>query len=381
MDGTHLPDPEQSSLVALARSIHAASIDPQAWPAALEGMRLRLGASVVTIGHHDFGSGAESALFEAPLDTDLCVQMAAFSARNPWFLSSEDYVAGRVVAGDDLISPRDLRRTDFYRDFLQPRGLLHRLCGVVSRDRQGMHFLCALRSECERGFGEGERSDLQQMLAHVALSLESQWRWQEAADMSHALLELSDGESQALMLVTAEARLVHRNRVAGQLLQGPGGLALEDHTLRAGNPAEQRLLREAISRACGDPASADQPQVLSLAGAAGGAPLVVVVRRTGPVFQRGASGRRPLALLSVRCGSAAHDAARCVFARHYELTLAQARVSSLIYGGRSLAAIAASLHVSENTVRSHLKQIFQKTGTHSQMDLVHLHARICPGWT
>ncbi len=381
MDGSQLPALEQASLADLARSIHGASIDPQAWPAALEGMRQRLDASVVMIGHHDFDSGAESILFEAPPDAGVCVQMAAFSARNPWFLSSEDYVAGRVVAGDDVISPHELRRTDFYRDFLRPRGLLHRLCGVVSRDRRGMHFLSALRAESRQGFGENERGELQQMLAHVALSLESQWRWQEAADMSEALLALSDDESQALMLLTRESHLVHRNRMAEQLLQERGGLAAEDQTLRATNPAEQRRLREAIARACDDPAAGEQPQVLSLAGTAGTQGLVVVVRRTGPVFQRGAGSRRPLALLSVRCASGAHDAMRCVFARHYDLTLAQARVSSLIYGGRSLAAIAASLHVSENTVRSHLKQIFQKTGTHSQMDLVHLHARICPGWT
>jgi DNA-binding CsgD family transcriptional regulator len=36
------------------------------------------------------------------------------------------------------------------------------------------------------------------------------------------------------------------------------------------------------------------------------------------------------------------------------------------------------LNLSENTVRSHLKQIFQKTDTHGQMELVHLHARVCP---
>lgn len=381
MDGMQLPGSEKSSLGALARSIHAASIDPQTWAAALEGMRRHLRASVINIGYHNFTTGAESALFEAPLDAGYCAQMAAFAARNPWFLSSKDYVTGVVVAGEDLISPRDLRRTDFYRDFLQPRGLLHRLCGVVSRNYDGMHFLCALRSESQHGFSEGDRREMQQLLEHVALALENQWRWQEAADISLALLALSDGESQALMLVTADARLVHRNRVADKLLEGSSGLAADDQTLRAVNPANQRLLREAIARACENDAAATPTQVLTLAGAAVDEPLVVVVRSTGPVFQRGSNCRRPLALLSVRCGSASHDSAKCSFARHYELTMAQARVSSMIYCGRSLPVIAAALHVSENTVRSHLKQIFQKTGTHSQMDLVHLHARICPGLT
>ncbi len=72
-----------------------------------------------------------------------------------------------------------------------------------------------------------------------------------------------------------------------------------------------------------------------------------------------------------------HDSATCVFARRYELTTAQSRVSSLVFSGESLAQAAQTLCVSENTVRSHLRQIFQKTDTHGQMELVHLHARFC----
>ena len=49
----------------------------------------------------------------------------------------------------------------------------------------------------------------------------------------------------------------------------------------------------------------------------------------------------------------------------------------MIISGHSLADTARKLHVSDNTARSHLKQVFQKTNTHGQMELVHLHARIC----
>jgi DNA-binding CsgD family transcriptional regulator len=52
-------------------------------------------------------------------------------------------------------------------------------------------------------------------------------------------------------------------------------------------------------------------------------------------------------------------------------------VGVMIITGHSLAETARKLHVSDNTVRSHLKQIFQKTNTHGQMELVHLHARTC----
>jgi DNA-binding CsgD family transcriptional regulator len=119
------------------------------------------------------------------------------------------------------------------------------------------------------------------------------------------------------------------------------------------------------------------PAVVTLACAPPAPPVVVVVRAAGQVFVSQSAMRRGLVSLSIRGGHAGHDPASCLFARQYELTAAQARVSALVLAGRPLSQIARSLNVSENTVRSHLKQIFQKTETHGQMELVHLHARVC----
>lgn len=329
--------------------------------------------------YHDFSSGKDSALFETAVDGGLCRQMSDFAGCNPWYLSSAEYVVGRVVAGEDLISVQNLLRTDFYRNFLRPRGLLHRLCAVLSRDGAGMHCLCAFRAEQQEGFGDRERQDLQELLPHVALSLESHWRLQEAADITHALFALTEGEAPALLLVTAQARVIQRNRVADELLYSHTGIDVEQDRLRAANPTDQRLLQEALAHICSNGTDA-AAQVVTLATASPQPPLIVVLRRTSPVFLREFNGRQPLALLSLCQRNASHDDKTCIFAQHYKLTPSQTRISSLIYSHYSLAAIAAALNISDNTVRSHLKQIFQKTEVHNQMDLVYLHGRICSGW-
>ncbi|WP_088278597.1 helix-turn-helix transcriptional regulator [Ideonella sp. A 288] len=362
---------------SLVWAIHSASVSDTAWPDVLERVRLHLDACVVTLGHHQFTTGADSALFESPGDLRFSQDIAAYSARNPWFLSSEDYVPGRVMTGDELISHVDLRRTDFYRGFLQPRGLLHRLCGVVAKRAAGVHFVSAYRTEAQGAFGGRERAELEVLLDHITLSLQSHWRWQEADDLSRALLSLSDHDSNPLILVTAQGEPVYRNAAAEHLLDRRVGLRLEGGRLVAASGADQRMLAETIARvARGDPAqSGAAPAVVTLAGSP---PVVAVVRAAGQVFNREVGERLGLVMVAVRGTHAAHDPAQCVFARQYELTAAQSKVSALVFAGQPLAAIAASLNVSENTVRSHLKQIFQKTDTHGQMDLVHLHARVCP---
>jgi DNA-binding CsgD family transcriptional regulator len=56
----------------------------------------------------------------------------------------------------------------------------------------------------------------------------------------------------------------------------------------------------------------------------------------------------------------------------FDLTPAEARITSLLIDGRSVTKISAVQGVSLNTVRTQLKSVFQKTGVDRQVDLVRL---------
>jgi DNA-binding CsgD family transcriptional regulator len=366
-------------LDALVRAIHAAGAQACGWPDVLEQLRDHLDARMVTLGHHEFATGCDSSIVGSPGAERFGREMAEYAARNPWFLSSADYRAGRVLTGDELIHRPELRRTDFYRGFLRPRGLLHLLCGVIEQRARGVHLLSAYRAEGQAAFDPHEKAEWARLLEHVTLALHAQWRWQEANDLAAALLALSDRDTNPTILATADGEPIYRNAAADELLEHGHGVALDGARLTAAVASERRLLAETIARiAQADPqADAPAPAVLTLAAVPPLPPLVVVVRAAGQVFRGQTGQRHGLVKLVVRGDHATHDPATCTFARQYELTAAQSKVSAMVFAGQPLASIARSLHVSENTVRSHLKQIFQKTETHGQMELVHLHARVC----
>lgn len=385
--GAELSELPPASWASLVEAIHAAGVNAGEWPQVLEQLRHSLDASVVTLCRHEFTTGADATLYQSPADSDFGRAIAAYAARNPWFMSSDDYVAGRVLTSDDLVSVSDLRRTDFYRGFLRPRGLLHRLCAVVAQREQAAVLLSAYRTEQDAGFGTRERADLQGLLGHIALSLENQWRWQEADGLWHALLALIDQDGLSVILVAADGELVYRNAAATHLLEKGAGLRCTGNRIEAASAADRRQLREAIAATTqlarsesGAPGEA-APRVVTLACSQPGLPVVVVIRPAGLVYSRASGRPRSLALLTLRTPASTHDPAICALARMYELTAAQAKVGTLVCAGQSLVAIARQLKVSENTVRSHLSQVFQKTGTHSKMDLVHLHARVCTSLT
>jgi DNA-binding CsgD family transcriptional regulator len=62
----------------------------------------------------------------------------------------------------------------------------------------------------------------------------------------------------------------------------------------------------------------------------------------------------------------------------YHLTPAEARLAALILRGYSLHAAARTLRVSNNTARTHMNRIYDKTQTHRQVDFIRFVAGAMP---
>ncbi|QPF84082.1 PAS domain-containing protein [Bradyrhizobium genosp. L] len=60
----------------------------------------------------------------------------------------------------------------------------------------------------------------------------------------------------------------------------------------------------------------------------------------------------------------------------YDLTMAEAQVALQASLGRSVSAIGLRLKISPNTVKTHLRHVFAKTGVHGQVELVGLIAAL-----
>ena len=62
----------------------------------------------------------------------------------------------------------------------------------------------------------------------------------------------------------------------------------------------------------------------------------------------------------------------------YGLTPAETRLLTSLLGGRTLAATAATLGIAATTARTHLDNIFSKTGVTRQVDLMRLVTGLAP---
>ena len=366
-------------LESLLYTIHALTDANGDWSGVLALLRDRLDSQLATLSQHHFGSGQGTVVCEFPENPGFRRTYAEYAARNPWFLSSDEYTAGRVMTSDELLSNKDLVKTDFYRGLLKPYRLFQCLSGVVARRGQLIYYIGLHRGEDQAAFGEREKSTLKAVLAHVSLALENLWRLRQASDLATVMMGVVDRHSHPSILVDADGRVVHCNKTATALSVPSVGLCVEEGRITAATSVDRAALREAIRDVAEGAARdvRDRTRAVSLSVPGAQRPTVVSIYAAGRVFQAETGGAAELVLVTARNPHVEHDIHTCSFVKQFGLSPAQARVSVMIVAGHSLVDTARRLHVSENTARSHLKQIFQKTNTHGQMELVHLHTRRC----
>jgi DNA-binding CsgD family transcriptional regulator len=174
----------------------------------------------------------------------------------------------------------------------------------------------------------------------------------------------------SVMLTDGEARLLYANRQARHLLAEQRGLRLSMGKLSAANPKCAAELRGVIrfcaqTRCCQElPLGIAVPIHLNNAHS--------IAAWVYPAAQSPTEEGDSRAVIFIR--SAADLFSGEVFASIFGATLAEIRVLKLLFIGLSIEDVCAKLGLSRNTVRTHLKSLFAKTGTRRQVELIGLAA-------
>ena len=163
---------------------------------------------------------------------------------------------------------------------------------------------------------------------------------------------------EAVLVLGRDTRLLGSNRVANALLAEGDGLLLSGGAVVASTPSATHALRRCVERAAYG--AAGRVQVLR----SGRTPLTLLVE-PHPQDEGG-----PAAAVIFATDGASRGPRDADLAVRHGLTPAERCVAQLLCAGVDLERIARELEVSRSTVRGHLKQIFGKTHTHRQAELV-----------
>lgn len=182
----------------------------------------------------------------------------------------------------------------------------------------------------------------------------------------HRLVEALDF---GVMLLETDGRVRFANRYARLALGAGDVLGLTDDRITLHGPQQQRAFLRALAEVADD-----RPRMLCLGGGVPGTKLALAR------WHREADGSTVL-LATLQTGERQQWPALRAYARERRLTEGEADVMQQLVLGDRPPQIAARRGSSEGTVRSQIKSLLEKTGTHSMRELVveALHLPPMPG--
>ncbi len=190
-----------------------------------------------------------------------------------------------------------------------------------------------------------------------------------AEDGKHRLHEAAlDALAIAVIVIDQDKRVVYSNRAAADLLRPADGLALVNGRLEVALSAERNLLHRLLDQALAPMAACGG--LMHISRSSEGRPYVVHTSPIPPPAECQNQHRPALAMIVVSTPETHSVEPEAILASLYELTPAQARLARGLLDGETLETLSRRASVSRNTLRAHLVQLFAKTDTHRQAELV-----------
>ncbi|MBL8643773.1 MAG: helix-turn-helix transcriptional regulator [Rhodospirillaceae bacterium] len=364
---------DTSQFSQLIERMYAAVLEPVSWLGIAPEIAALCGTHSATIQVRNIKSGAVELLSRTANGgegTDKAY-LEYYHAHDVWATLGMASGMGGVIAGETLISDRDLEETEFFQDFLRKLDIFQIIGAVLRLDNDHVGMIGVHRPRAADPFNAQQKNQLEAVLPHLQRALQLRLRLPAAGAVSSAIPALPESEGLSVLLTDANGRILHANAEAetllrqGEALRSTEGM-LTAHHMRT-NLRLQRLMKDAAQTAAlrtGTPGgflSVPRPDRF---------PLAVLVSPFQAALNPGAAAV-PSALVLIRDPAQSAEL-NPVLQSLFGLTPAEAKIANGLAGGASIDEIAARHGLSHHTVRTQLKSISAKTGTSRQGELIAL---------
>lgn len=359
----------------LIGQVYDAALDETLWPDFLERVADVVSGSSAHLFLQDMRTNAVPFMVTVRTDPHYVrLYETYYASVNPWIAPLARIPQGVAIASHRVMTQQVLTKTEFYSDYLRPRDIGYAIGGMAMKNEAMISVLSIYRPDRAGGFSDRELTVSQSLLPHLRRALQIRDRLANSSIQQSAALDALERIATATLIVSRDGRILYANSQAQSLLRDGDAIRAVGGRLAT----IDRGTADRLTRAIGG--------VVDTAAERGGF--------SGGGFAIPREDRLPLTLLvapfrPARNGFGASAPAAILFIRDPEqptlpsLTLqgifgftpAEAAVASALADGKSVEDIAALHGVSLNTVRTHLKTIFAKTGTNRQAQLVALMLR------
>ncbi len=355
--------------------IYGAAIEPSLWVDVMQQLVSLIGGEGAVLMRTDIVDGKGAATIANGDNAAVETYFSYYCGINPFQLVPDplSYVSEwtpKVLLDEHWLPRADFERSEYYNDFLRPQsaewGLAIRLC---------LRGFDLATISIGRGYkyGRFEKPDIaamERLQPHLIRAYALSERFVSLHGLNTGLVTALDECPSAMFLLREDGVILHANVTAQYLLTCGDALFATGGRLRATEERVAEALATLISRA----AAVDwqQRSAGSLALRARGRRLPLTVTAAPLRLERASVFARGSAVLVCVTDPVAEATADVKLAELFALTAAESRLAVALQEGLTLRDASLRHGISINTARVQLSNIFAKTKTHRQADLVRL---------
>jgi len=359
--------PSSSDVSSLIPLIYDAAEDTAVWPDVLNQIGGRLKAVGKVVAIDDLSKGKNSMALAVGIDPAYQrIYAEHYESVNIHMQRARSLLApGRVLTSNQLCSDEEILTTAYYHEFLRPQdGWFHVMGGCVAKDQSLLSVVSFMRGRRAGHFSDREIKLLETLMPHL----------QRAARLHHvfgryqnvaACLELLPN---AALFVTEHGHVKFANQAARTILQRNDGLGIDGQGCLSSSNRKLPELVTSACRAAGGCGTASGGSLL-IGRNSGNRPYAVSV---SPI--RGANlfstDQRPGAIVFVKDPETRPEPMAEALRRLYGMTPAEARLATLLAGGKDLSEACAEMSIRRTTARTHLRRLSEKVGAKRQAEVV-----------
>jgi len=358
----------------LIQRIYEATLDASQWQGFAQALSDAYAGAPTGIALQPFGSPVSEVIYRSRGFHDgFHERFADYAIQGlPWEEGRRKNFVGRFGLTTEVISDERLRESTFYREWMVPQGLGPHAPIAHTIALDDGYPAAALAIFPTPATGPFSASDLEfgdLLVPHLALG----YRLLAENRRHQALSDAIDRFPTGVSLLDARGHLLLANRGARQIFAQDDGIAIDGSAVRAGAAGDDAALRRAIAGAVEAAVAGRliESAVLSVTRRSGRRPYVVLV---GPLRPHSGDPTAGDAVVVLYVADLEQGVLRRreVLRELYGLTEAETQLVELLCQGSSLDEAAGARGVTLNTARSQLKQVFAKTHTSRQSELVRL---------
>jgi DNA-binding CsgD family transcriptional regulator len=258
----------------------------------------------------------------------------------------------------------------------QPQGISEMVQTVVLRQARRLAVLGANRHKSDGILTDRELTVMRLLVPHIRRAVSIIDILDAKTIEIRTLAATLDSFNAGILVVADRARILHANNAARVMLSERNPIASVNGMLSVHDSEADQELANAIALARADEASIGAHGIGVPLRSEGAAVAHVLPLARGELRTRLVPQAAAAVFITQPADPAPEDIGAMI--ANFGLTPAEARILRQLAGGATLVEAAEALGVSGNTARTHLAQIFSKTGVSRQSELAALVNRIVP---